>query len=187
MPKSHHTLSGTPLLFSLLLVVAACTLALLATPYYYLAPAPALAFVGALLLKQYPLLAYYFMLFGIPHNNLRGASTKLLGFVLVGIVASQVIVERQSLKINNALLFPLTAFLIINILSALFSAYPATSMDDIRMLVVVVIFLFLALSLITPHAFLNTVPKIIIASISLGAYFGIYGYYTISSHRSCIP
>ncbi len=168
--------SHNPLLFILLLLAGCCTAFLLTTSHYYLAPIPPIAFIGGLLLKQYPILAYYYMLFGIPHNDIRTSMTKLLGVVLVGIVASQVIIERKKLSIKNAFFFPLGAFIIVNIISTLFTKYPQVALDDIRKLVIVIIFFFLALSLIPLKSFLETVPKLIIASLSLGSYWGIYGY-----------
>jgi O-antigen ligase len=178
MLKSHGLFSENVLLFCLLLAISGIAAFLLCTPYYYLAPAPALSLVALLFFKQFPLIAYYMMLFSIPHNDLRGSSTKLLGALLIGIVASLTLVERRNLNIQNTLFIPVATFLIINALSFIFSRYPGTSTEAVRDLLVVMIFFFMAVTLITPHALFHIIPKVLIAGITLCACYGIYGYYT---------
>jgi len=173
-----------PLLMGLLVLVGGSAALLLCTPYYLLAPVPALALLVVLLLGCKPQLGFYLMLFSIPIDQYRTLSatfpsltlTKVLGILLVAILCFRVVVQRQRLPLKSKLWAPLGLFLVVNLLAFLFTRYPETAMNELRQIVTALVFFALALVLIRRQDFFGAVPKVIVLSISLGALLSLYGY-----------
>ena len=173
-----------PLLVGLLALVGGSAALLLCTPYYLLAPVPALALLVVLLLGCKPQLGLYLMLFSIPIDQYRTLSatypsltlTKGLGILLVAILCFKVVVQRRRLPLKSKLWAPLALFLVVNLLAFLFTRYPETALNELRQIVTALVFFALALALIRRQDFFGAVPKIIVTSVSLGALFSLYGY-----------
>lgn len=184
MSGGYPLANGQPLLGGVLLLVGVGAAVLLCTPYYLLAPVPALALLILLLLGGKPHLGFLLILFSIPIDQFRTLSatnpsltlTKGLGIVLVAIVCVQLVVQRRKPPVASRLWAPLALFLVVNFLTFLFSRYPQTSLNEMRQIFTALVFFALALVLIRREDFFGAVPKIIVASVSLGALLSLYGY-----------
>ncbi len=162
--------------------VIAATAALMATPYYYLAPLPALALVGALLLSRNPDLGYYAIVFLIPYGAFRkigGINVPwLFAGLLVLIIIRRIVVEKRLPDYFRAnLLAPMVILVIIGLLSARLSPFPEVAYKNTALHAAAIVFVVLGMAFLSRDGFHRTLPKVLITSISIGSVLALLGFF----------
>ncbi len=170
-------------LFSIFIIVI--SVGLLATPYYYLTILPSFAIIIFILLSKYPQYGFYLIIFLIPFGAYRGLSGDyqfikihwIIAFFLSVYIALQIVVMKRSpANLHSNLWTGFVALFTVSLISALASEYSLTSFDNLRLLFVAILFVALNLVFISKRGFLDTLPLIIILSISVSSFLSIISY-----------
>ncbi|GEM_PF-674016 len=185
MPSSR--LSLPPFFFGMAAAITiAVSLALLLTPYAWMAFLPGLILVFFLLLGQKPEWGYYIIAFLLPfaaYRNLGGPLEfvrlhwLLAAGILVVIFLRQVADKSHSLHLRSSLWPWLAVYLALSLVSALYSDYPAVALKTVALQAVAYIFIALGMMLVSRRGFRTILPNIIVASISLGSLFASLGFF----------
>ncbi|MBF0566442.1 MAG: O-antigen ligase family protein [Nitrospirae bacterium] len=177
------TLAGHPVQLLLFSLIIGSTVFLLATPYYMYAVLPTLGFLLLLLLGNAPRIGYYMVIFMVPfdvYRELLGKAlsfSKILGGVLLLIVTLHMLFGRISLDRLKSNIWPWFVFYFIaGVVSTFLSDFRLTSFDQIRQTVATFAFFFLTLALVDRDSFFKTLPRVLMASITLSAILSIVGY-----------
>lgn len=158
------------------------TIGLLTTPYYMLAPLPAIGLAVLLLLCNYPAIAYYAIVFLIPFGAFRTLPGGLkihwvLAAILLLIVALDAIVHKSLPKKINAQIWPwMIVYLLVSLVSTLGSSYSQTANHTLILLMVALLFLGLTLMMINRHGFVDVLPNVLIWSVSIGSLLAVLGF-----------
>lgn len=168
----------------LFLLVGGLSIILLTTQYYYYAVIPSLALLLLFLIARYPDIGYYAIVFVIPFAAFRGLSETytylrihwILAFILIILIAFQLVFRKIDLKSFRSNLWPWFGFLFVSsLLSAFLSDFPEPSFTQIFLLIVAYMFFTINLASLSFDGFTKTLPKILILSVSLSALLGILG------------
>lgn len=166
-------------------VVAALSVALLATPYFYLAGVPAVALLLLLFLSEKPKAVFYLFVFLVPLEAFTRIETnyriltlpKIIGFGLVLAAGIFLLLTKKKLLEGSAALFiALGLFLVVNVIAAVISDYPETTFYELRQYLVAYVVVFLTLLFVTKEQDLKTLSIVIAASLFVSASLAIVGY-----------
>lgn len=159
-------------------LVLAATIGLLVTPYYFLAPLPALGALAAVCLLRFPRVAYWIVVALIPFAAFRGPLQFLLGGALLGYVAILTALRRTfPVQLRTSLWVPLAAFFVLGVLSAAVSPYRGAAVRNLAVLALGYSFLALHLYFLTPASLVSRLPRIVAGSVSLGAAMALAAYF----------
>lgn len=170
----------------LFLLIGGLSIILLTTQYYYYAVVPSLAFLLIFLIGRYPKIGYYVIVFLIPFGAYRGLSEEyssikihwMLAFLLLIIIALQFVFHKKDIKYFRSNLWPwFLIFLVMNVISALTSNYPDTSLENVFRWIIAYLFIGLTMVFInTQRDFSKVLPAIVIVSITMSAFLALIGY-----------
>ncbi|MFT7514697.1 MAG: putative inorganic carbon (HCO3(-)) transporter, partial [Candidatus Omnitrophota bacterium] len=159
------------------LAILAPTIALLCSPWPYLAVMPGLLAMGAVVFAVRPQWMFAAILLLIPFGAFRGPLQKILAFGLLLLVVLQAVRDRTFPSEWKSHLWPLLlAFLCVNILSAVLSPYRANSIDNIILLATALLFFALGLRYLAHKDIFHHLPAIIGISVSLSALLAVMGF-----------
>lgn len=172
-------------LFNIIAVaVIVSTLKLLSGKWYLLAWLPAASLVVAYLaIKHHNKLLYAFI-FLVPFNAYTGlfegyqflTIPKLIGILLILVLIFRTITSQSRLKIPSPLWKWLGIFLLLSIVSSLFSEFPGTSVNNLRKMLTAFIVFYFTLYFFREKDITSTLSKIFILSISSSALLSVVGY-----------
>lgn len=171
-----------PLILGLVLISA--TVVCLTTPYYFLAPLPAIGSMLVFALWQRPIWGFLLILFFIPFDQYRSLSSqlewftisKVIGALLVLLLIAQWLVLHRPLPLRSKLWPLLGLFVAGGAISLLFTDYPATTLSDLRQLVTAIVFFGLTLCLVEYRQLFTSIPKAIVLGVTCSALLSLYGY-----------
>jgi len=180
-------LFNRPIESILFLLIGGISVFLLTTQYYNYAVIPSLAFLFIFLIGRYPHIGYYAIIFVIPFAAFRGLSETyrfvrihwILAFILILLIAFQLVFRKIDLKSFRSNLWPWFGVLLVSSLfSAFVSDFPEVSFTNIFLLIVAYLFFTINLASLSLEGFTRTLPKILILSVSLSAFLGVLGSLT---------
>ncbi|MFH0910752.1 MAG: O-antigen ligase family protein [Planctomycetota bacterium] len=168
------------------LALAVVTMTLLALPMPYLAFGIIPPIAALLLFKiiRSPEYAYYLIIALIPLNAWRVITeqyptvtiSKLLGIFVVIVLFWRLIVNpEETIRYRLGIWRPLLLFVLVGLVSALFSAWRLESFDNLRMLVQSIVFMGLTIYFVREKELTTVVPFVIVLSAAFSAGFAIYG------------
>ncbi len=162
------------------LVMVAATVAILATPYYLMAPLPALGMLFLILLSRNPVLAYYILVFLIPYGNYRkigGVNLPwvIAGFLIVILLVHMAVNKRVLENFRANIILPLLLVVVIGVLSTMMSEFHGVAMQTVLLHVAALIFVLLGLAFINEHAYRSGIPAIVLVSVTLGSFMALLG------------
>lgn len=178
-------ITGNPIQGLLAVLAIGAGGVLLATPYYPFAMLPGIVLLLLLWLGRAPLTGLCLILALVPLQSFRTLSdayqfltiSKVLGLVVAAAVALHLVFGKIPMGRLKSNLWPILLLLLfINLVSALFSHYPGTSIDTIRKLVTAIMVFTMTLVLVSPDAFRRSIPQVICLSTFLGAFLSIVGF-----------
>ncbi|MBI5233080.1 MAG: O-antigen ligase family protein [Deltaproteobacteria bacterium] len=169
------------------IMVIASVVIMLATPYYYLAFAPALLVILILVLGKDPSPAYYLVVFLIPFDAYRGLGegdyqfltiSKFAGILLLGVLFVHFVIDKRTLaNLRSGLWIWLVFYFMAAFVSSLASDYGRESLDNMTQLATAIVFFGLTLYFTANRrSFLKTLPVVIVTGISIGSALSIIGY-----------
>ncbi|MFC1657464.1 O-antigen ligase family protein [Candidatus Moduliflexota bacterium] len=181
--KGESVLSAVPFI-AVAALIAGSGVFLLATPFYYLAWAPAASVIFLIALSSKPQYFYYFLVFLVPFDAYTSLDTqylltlpKLVGLGIILSVAIFMVVRKQDLAPFSSSLWPvLFLFLAVNLVSALLSEYPSTALNNTRSFITAYIVIFLTLFFVTSIKDLKRLTMVIAGSLFIGGILAIAGY-----------
>ena len=140
---------------------------LLFTPYYYLAPGPALALIAMFWLFKNPAIGFYFIVLLIPFSAFRRigpVNIPLVVFlVVVAVYAIKFVREKRLPSVLRSNLWPLMGlYVIASILSTIFAEYPDTAKTHLFLLVAGFGFVFIGMLSLSPDSFKTHIPNLFI-------------------------
>ncbi len=179
--SAPHRLIGLLYVCFILAIVA-----ILATPYNYLAVLPGLAILALAILIRYPRSGYYFVLFLIPFGAHRALGTPLglvrlhwlvAAVIVLGLALQQVARRRLHGHLKTTLWPLLALFTVASVVSTCLS--PNREVAIRESLLVVVAWLFVAISLVfvSGQGFRRTLPALIGWSVGLSSLLAVLGYF----------
>ncbi len=158
----------------LALISVVVSAAMLFTPYYYLAPFPAVSLLALLWLYRNPALGFYLIIFLIPFASFRKIGPVNIPWVLsiavLAIFALKFVKDKRLPAISHSNLWPIIIlYVIANLLSVLFSEYPDTAQKNMVLLVAGYSFVFMGMVCLTQSSFRSHIPNVVIGSVGLSA------------------
>ncbi len=155
---------------------------LLFTPYYYFAPAPAVALIAAFWLFKNPAIGFYLIVLLIPFAAFRKIGPVnipwVVSLVVIAVFAFNFVKEKRLPPVSRSNLWPLIGlYVIASILSALFAEYPDTAKSQLLLLVAGYGFVFIGMLCLTPDSFKTHIPNLVIWSVGLSTTLAFGGYY----------
>lgn len=186
VPIRHSSPAAfNPLFLLIAAVVVGLSVVLLASPYYALAPVPALGLLFLLALTRYPSFGFYIIVFLVPYGSYRAFSdayefltiSKVVGFWIVLVVALKFLLDRNMIKSLRSNINPwLILFMMVNIVAALLSDFPITSWDFMRRLLTAYTMFFLTLLFVDRKQMTTVLPTVVIISTLVSASLSVIGY-----------
>lgn len=158
--------------FALISVVLSAFM--LFTPYYYLAPLPALGLLALLLLFQYPVVGFYIIAFLIPFAAFRKIGPINIQWLIsipVFIVFAFMFMKNKRLPdVVKSNLWPVIGlYLVTALLSTLFANYPEAAWKNMVLLIAGYSFVFMGMVCLSPNSYRFHIPRIIIWSVGLSS------------------
>lgn len=158
------------------------TAGLLATPYYFLSPLPAMGLLFFLALARQPQWGYYLLVFLIPFAAFRKLGEInipwLVAMALILVLAVRFLLERrlpQAFRAN--FLFPLFLLLLVSGASAMLSSFPAIAYKHTALQGAAILFILLGLACLDEEGYRRGVPAVLVWSIALGSVMAVAGFY----------
>ena len=163
-------------LFALLLT--GLSVFLLTTSFYALAWIPAGGAAALVLLRSRPVIAFYLLVLMFPFAAIRdigGIKVHwLISFALLFLMVLQLYGDRRSIaRLGTHLWSAIAVFVLVNVLAALFSAYPSTAWGSVNDLVLACIFIAITLFFVDDEEKLQFLSWVVVASIAIGAFFAV--------------
>ena len=153
------------------------SIALLCTPYPYLAVAPGLAAIAVCVGATRPQLVFAAILITIPFGAFRGPLQKILAFGLILLIVGQCLKYRPFPAAWKSRLWPwLAAFFAVNLLSAWLSEYRAASIEDLKLLLTAMVFFALGLYYLNEPGIHRALPALVGWSVSAGSLLAVVGF-----------
>lgn len=174
---------GRVALFGVSFLVLAVSVGLLATPYWLLAPLPGLTLMLVLLMRQWPELAFYGIVFLIPYGTYRSLAGGLkihwiLGFYLLCILALQATISRSlPSRLKSSIWSWFLLFLSVNAIASLFSAYPDLAWRNMTLLLVGGLYIALSMAFVDESNYDSYLPQTLIWSVGISSFMAVLGYY----------
>lgn len=186
MTSKYPTVRGDPVVFILGILLVATSVALLPTQWYFLAPAPALGLILALMLWRWPLWGFCVVIFLIPFDQYRTLSeqfqwltiSKFIGAFLVLVVLAKWLILRDAPMLRSRLWPCLGVFMLSAVLATLSTQHLLTALNELRQLAVAILFFMLTLSLVSYRALFQSVPLAVVLSVACSAMLALFGYVT---------
>ena len=155
---------------------------LLFTPYYYLAPVPALALIAVFWIFRNPALGFYLIVLLIPFAAFRKIGPVnipwVVSLVVIAVFAFKFVREKRLPSVSRSNLWPLIGlYIIASILSTLFADYPDTARTNLILLVAGYGFVVIGMFCLTPESFRTHIPNLVIWSVGLSTTLAFLGYY----------
>ncbi len=180
---ASHSLPAIPIL--IFGILAAASLALLASPWYRLAWLPPLGLIFLLFLHRVPEVGFYLIVFLIPFGGFRkieGPVTInlpwIIAFVLVFVVAIHLLPGKRIPPGLRSNLWPwLLAWFAVSLISTALSSYFRTSLENVALLAAGFLFIGLGMILVKAEALRVTLPCVLVGSVSLSSLLAVVGYY----------
>ncbi|MFH1134719.1 MAG: O-antigen ligase family protein [Pseudomonadota bacterium] len=172
-------------LYTLLFLTASLsTVFLFTTSYYYLAPLPGIMILFFLVIALRPEWGFYAIIFLVPFTAYTSLNAnrllslpKFLGLILVVIIFFNALLKgANEVSLKSNLWRPLFLFAIASLISALFSPFFPTPLDEIRLLLSAYLVFAMALIFRTPEMFETEMPLVLILSLTISSLLSIYGY-----------
>ena len=181
LKRSYKGIAFKPVENTIFLIVICISVTLLTTQYYYLALVPAIVIITTTLLGRFPLIGYYLIIFLIPfgaYREIKGINLQWLIclWIIIAVFFHSVFKKRIPLWLNSNLWPWLIIFFFISIISMLTSDYRDTSIRNLPLLLAAIAFVLLNLLFISRKDFCETLPLVIIFSVSIGSLLGMIGY-----------
>lgn len=155
---------------------------LLFTPYYYLAPGPALALIAMFWLFRNPAIGFYFIVLLIPFSAFRRIGPvnipEVIFLVVVAVYAIKFVREKRLPSVLRSNLWPLMGlYVIASLLSTIFAEYPDTAKTHFILLVASFGFVFIGMLSLSLDSFRTHIPNLFIWSVGLSTTLAFGGYF----------
>ena len=165
-----------------LLIVAIASVLLLASPYYYLAPLPAVGLIAIFALLRNPAIGFYVIVLLIPFGSYRKIGPVnvpwIMALMVFLVLALQFVREKRLPPVSRSNLWPFIGlFLMVSVLSTLFAEYPTTARSHLMLLVAGYGFVFMGMVFLSPTAFRVHIPNAVIWSVGISAAMALLGHY----------
>jgi O-antigen ligase len=153
---------------------------LLFTPYYYLAPAPAVALIGSFWLFKNPMIGFYLIVLLIPFAAFRKIGPVSIPWVvslaLIAVFAIKFVRDKKLPSVSHSNLWPFIGlYIIASILSTLFAEYPDTAKTHLFLLIAGYTFVFIGMLCLTPASFRTYIPNLVICGVGLSSTLAFLG------------
>ncbi len=163
-------------------LVIAATIALLATPYPFLALVPAAGALAVAHLCRRPALGLYLIVLLMPFAAFRSVGPVKLHWLIAAILLVVAVLRQVILRLDlphrrHHLLAPLGLFLGANLLAAYLSPHAATVRETLFRLAAAYVFIGLTLLVTDRRGFSHTIPRCIVWSVSASAFLGVLGFF----------
>jgi putative inorganic carbon (HCO3(-)) transporter len=171
----------------LTILLISATLLPLFSPYPLLALVPGVAAIALLFIGNRPELGLYTIVFLIPFGNFRNIGGPIenlkihwiLALVLLIVVLFRLLADRSFLARFRSNLWPFfLGFLVVSLLSTLFSDYKANAGAQVALTLVAILFFALTISLVSMKGLTHHIPAVIAISVSLSSTFAVIGNVT---------
>ena len=155
---------------------------LLFTPYYYFAPAPAVALIATFWIFRNPAIGFYLIVLLIPFGAFRKIGPVsipwVVSAVVIAVFAIKFVKDKRLPSISRSNLWPLIGlFIIISILSTLFAEYPDTAKTELLLSIAGYGFVFIGMLCLTPDSFRTHIPNLVILGVGLSTTLAFLGYF----------
>lgn len=166
----------------LALIAVVVSAFLLFTPFYYLAPLPALALIAIFWIFKNPALGFYLIIFLIPFASFRKIGPVnipwVVSLVVLAVFAINFIKEKRLPSVSHSNLWPFIGlYVIANILSTLFAEYPDIAQTNLILLAAGYIFVFMGMLCLAPDSFRTYIPNLLIWSVGISAGLAFLGHF----------
>jgi O-antigen ligase len=170
------------LLLAILMIPA--TLLPLFSTYPFLALVPGIAAIALLVIGSRPEIGLYAIVFLIPFGNFRNIGGPIenlkihwiLAMILLIVVFIRVLTDRSFISRLRSNLWPFfLGFLVISLLSTLFSEYKANASGQVVLTLVAILFFALTISLVPKEGVMRHLPAVIAIAVSLSSTFAVVG------------
>lgn len=172
--------------YTLAAAITICiSLFLLTTSKPYMAMAPALGLIFFYLVSRNLEFGYMAIVFLLPfaaYRTLPGLEYLrlhwILAFCLVFFIVVKMVTDKQKkLGLNSKLWIWLLPYFSVSLVVSMYSLYPQTAMKNVILQAVAYLFIGLGMVLVTRKGFSQTLPKVIITSISTGSLLATLGFF----------
>lgn len=176
--RIKHIFSA-PLKLLLCLAMIGMSGVLMTTSYYPLAILPSLGIIAAVMLFFHPIYFYYSILFLIPFGQYRFKIDWVITFGLLVVLFLQALSNKKDFFLKRRALFPYIAIFFAQfIISGVFSKYPQViSMNIIKFSFSLLFYFYTIFFVRDKKQFIETIPKIIVLSVSICSLTAILGYF----------
>lgn len=173
--------------FPLGLLLVGATLIPLFSTRPILALLPGLATLALLLIGSRPEIGLYAIVFLIPFGNFRNIGGPVedlkihwvLAAVLLAVLFLRILTDRSLLtRFRSNLWLFFLGFLLISLLSTLFSDYKANAASQVVLTLVAMLFFTLTITLVTKEGLMRHLPVVIAVSVTLSSTFAVIGNLT---------
>jgi len=129
---------------------------------------------------------FYLIIFTVPYYRYRVPFPQypflkidyILGFILLMLLVPTIVFEKRFPQTLRSNLWPWFAlYVVINIIAALYSKYPETSIYGVRMQLISVVYVAFVLMFVTRKAFEQTFPIVIFVSLGVATMISAIGFY----------
>ena len=129
---------------------------------------------------------FYLIVFTVPYYRYRIPFPQypffkidyVLGVILILLMIPRIILDKRFPATLHSNLWPgLLLFYVINIVSAFYTPYPATSIYGIRMLTISGVYIAFILIFVDEKGFFKTMPAVLIVSLSIATFISALGFF----------
>lgn len=187
MKQLNHSVTAVIFRYAVPALLVLVSLALLASPYAWLAPLPGIAVIFLLWIVKRDLLAWLFygIVILIPFGAYRGLRGELsflrLHWLFAAVLAFFVVIQilmkkRLPEEVRSPKFWGLLAlFYIVNIFAMLGSKVPQTSASFMILLATGYLLIALGMILVDRKGFGKTIPKVVVGSVFAGSILAVLG------------
>lgn len=177
--KGHTVLWSLAAVLSILISIAAFF-----TEYPYLAVIPSAGLVLLILAIERPQVILYTIIFLIPFGRFRSLGGPLkeiqihwiLAAALLAVLMIRLIVDRNFIRrFQSNILLWIFLFIVISLLSSVFTKFPNTSIEQIVLNVIAIVFIILVIAFADRDSVMSHIPLLIAISVSIGAFLAVIG------------
>lgn len=160
------------------LLVVLASVAILMSPYFYLAPLPALGLLCFFVLYWKPSIGFYLIIFLIPFVAFRKVGPVkldwLVSIVLLSIFVFRIVADKKLPDAAKSNLWPLIAlYLVASLVSTLFADFPDTARSDMLKLVAGYVLVFIGMASLSFASFRYHIPNMVIWSVGLSCILAV--------------
>ena len=178
MRNAVQSVISNPFKILFCLFIAGASIGLLATPYYALAPLPALGTILIMLLGRYPKFGFYLIVFLIPFGAYRHKADWFIALYLLIILFFHILTNKKIPENMGSKLWPwILPFFAVSLISACLSRYPVEGFHNLLLLLVGYVFFALSLFFISPSDLRKTLLLVIVWSTAICSFSALIGYF----------